>query len=47
MPYRAFVPPHGEADFDDIYEIYREQIRVLDEAEVDFLSLKPKPLWLI
>ncbi len=35
-PTGLFVPPHGEADFDDIYEIYREQIRVLDEAEVDF-----------
>ena len=39
-PTGLFVPPYGEADFDDIYEIYREQIRVLDEAEVDFLIIE-------
>ena len=39
-PTGLFVPPHGEADFDDIYEIYREQIRVLDEAEVDFFIIE-------
>lgn len=38
-PTGLFVPPYGEADFDDIYEIYREQIRALDEAGVDFLFL--------
>jgi 5-methyltetrahydrofolate--homocysteine methyltransferase len=38
-PSGLFVPPHGESDFDDIYEGYREQIRVLDEAGADFLLL--------
>lgn len=36
-PTGLFVPPLGDADFDDVYEIYREQIRALDEAKVDFL----------
>ena len=39
-PTGLFVPPHGEIDFDDIYEIYREQIRVLYEAEVDFFIIE-------
>ncbi|QAT49208.1 homocysteine methyltransferase [Caproiciproducens sp. NJN-50] len=38
-PSGLFVPPHGEADFDDIYDGYREQIRSLDEAGADFLLL--------
>ena len=39
-PTGLFVPPHGDADFDDIYEIYREQIRVLADAEVDFFIIE-------
>ncbi len=39
-PTGMFVPPLGEADFDDIYDIYREQIRALDEAGVDFLAIE-------
>lgn len=39
-PSGRFVPPLGEADFDDVYEGYREQIRALDEAGVDFLLLE-------
>ena len=39
-PSGLFVPPLGEADFDDIYEGYREQIRALDEAGADFLVLE-------
>lgn len=38
-PSGLFVPPHGESDFDDIYDGYREQIRALDEAGADFLLL--------
>lgn len=38
-PSGLFVPPHGESDFDDIYDGYREQIRSLDEAGADFLLL--------
>ena len=38
-PTGLFVPPFGNADFDDIYEICREQVRALDEARVDFLFL--------
>ena len=39
-PSGCFVPPHGEADFDDVYGGYREQIRALDEAGADFLLLE-------
>jgi len=39
-PTGLFVPPFGECDFDDIYDIYREQIRALDEAGVDFLVVE-------
>ncbi len=39
-PTGLFVPPYGESDFDDIYDIYREQIRALDEAGVDFLVIE-------
>lgn len=39
-PSGLFVPPHGDADFDDIYDGYREQIRALDEAGADFLLLE-------
>jgi methionine synthase I (cobalamin-dependent) len=39
-PTGLFVPPYGKADFDDIYDIYREQIRALDEAGVDFLAIE-------
>lgn len=38
-PTGLFVPPFGNADFDDVYDICREQIRALNEAEVDFLFL--------
>lgn len=39
-PTGLFVAPHGKADFDDIYAIYREQIRALASAEVDFLAIE-------
>ncbi len=39
-PTGLFVPPLGEADFDELYDIYREQIRALDEAGVDFLAIE-------
>jgi len=39
-PTGLFVQPLGESDFDDIYDIYREQIRALDEAGVDFLAIE-------
>lgn len=39
-PTGLFVPPFGESDFDDVYDIYREQIRALDEADVDFIALE-------
>lgn len=39
-PSGCFVPPHGEADFDDVYDGYREQIRALDESGADFLLLE-------
>lgn len=39
-PTGLFVPPHGNADFDDLYDIYREQVRALDGAGVDFLAVE-------
>ncbi|MVB11284.1 Homocysteine S-methyltransferase [Caprobacter fermentans] len=39
-PSGLFVPPHGESDFDDIFDGYREQIRALDEGGADFLLLE-------
>lgn len=39
-PTGLFVPPLGDADFDDIYDIYREQVRALDEAGVDFFAIE-------
>ncbi len=39
-PTGLFVPPHGETDFDEIYEIYREQIRILAQEQVDFLVIE-------
>lgn len=39
-PTGLFVPPFGDSDFDDIYDIYREQIRALDEAGVDFFAIE-------
>ncbi len=38
-PTGLFVPPHGEADFDDLYSIYREQIRAVEEAGADFAAV--------
>lgn len=38
-PSGMFVPPHGQADFDDIYALYREQVRALEKAEVDFIVM--------
>lgn len=35
-----FIPPFGEANFDDLYNLYREQVRALDEAGVDFIVLE-------
>ena len=34
-----FVPPLGEEDFDDIYELYRAQVHELVKAGADFLFL--------
>lgn len=39
-PTGLFVPPFGQTDFDDIYDIYREQVRVLDDADVDFFAIE-------
>lgn len=39
-PTGLFVPPHGQANFDDIYDIYREQVRALAEAKVDFFIIE-------
>jgi 5-methyltetrahydrofolate--homocysteine methyltransferase len=39
-PTGLFVPPFGKSDFDDIYDIYREQVRALDDAGVDFLVIE-------
>lgn len=39
-PTGLFVAPHGETDFDELYDIYREQIRALDDAGVDFLAIE-------
>jgi len=39
-PTGLFVPPLGDADFDDIYDIYREQIRALSKAGVDFIVVE-------
>lgn len=39
-PSGLFVAPYGDADFDDIYDLYREQIRALDDAGVDFLVIE-------
>lgn len=39
-PTGLFVPPFGDSDFDDIYDIYREQIRALDDAGVDFIIIE-------
>lgn len=38
-PSGLFPPPFGETDFDDLYEIYREQICALSGAGADFLML--------
>jgi methionine synthase I (cobalamin-dependent) len=39
-PTGLLVPPLGDADFDDIYDIYREQIRALNKAGVDFIVIE-------
>ncbi len=39
-PTGHFVEPVGEAGFDEIYEIYREQISALAEAEPDFITFE-------
>jgi len=39
-PTGLFLPPLGEADFDDIYDIYREQMRALNKAGVDFIVIE-------
>lgn len=39
-PTGLFVEPFGSADFDDIYECYREQVRALDDAGVDFIVIE-------
>ncbi len=38
-PTGLFVPPLGEADFDDVYELYRQQVHELVKAGADFLYL--------
>ena len=39
-PSGLFIPPYGDADFDTLYDVYREQIRALDESGVDFIALE-------
>lgn len=39
-PSGLFVQPYGRADFDDIYDAYREQVRALAESGADFLMLE-------
>lgn len=39
-PSGLFVPPNGTADFDEIYDGYREQIRALEQGGADFLLLE-------
>lgn len=34
------VPPGGHADFDDLYDFYRAQVRALEDAGADFLFLE-------
>lgn len=38
-PSGLLVPPHGEADFDDVYDLYREQVRALEKAGADFILM--------
>lgn len=35
-----FVPPYGQADFDDIFNGYRDQIRVLEQSGADFVLIE-------
>ena len=39
-PTGLFVEPFGDADFDDIYDCYRQQVRALDDAGVDFMIIE-------
>ncbi len=39
-PTGMLVPPHGDGDFDEIYSVYREQIRAVEEAGVDFVAVE-------
>ena len=39
-PSGLFVPPFGTSDFDDIYTLYRRQIRALEEGGADFLLVE-------
>ena len=39
-PSGLFTAPLGDADFDDIYDGYRQQVRALEDAGVDFLVLE-------
>lgn len=39
-PSGMFVPPHGSDDFDEIYSVYREQIRAVQEAGADFVAVE-------
>ena len=39
-PSGLFVPPCGNAEFDDIYDGYRDQIRVLEKSGAQFLLLE-------
>lgn len=39
-PTGLFVPPLGGADFDDIYDCYREQVRALADGGADFLFVE-------
>ena len=39
-PSGLFPPPMGDTDFDDIYNLYREQIRALSKAGADFLIIE-------
>lgn len=35
-----FIPPYGDTSFDEIYDIYREQIESLVRAGVDFIGIE-------
>ena len=38
-PTGLFLPPDGEAEFEDIYDHYRDQVRALDNAGAEFFLI--------